>query len=481
MIAYRQITYILGILVLLIGGAMFVPAVLDIVYNDNEWETFVLSALLSIFAGGLMVLATSNNEEKLSKKDVFILLPLSWIILPLVASIPFFSASLGLSFTDSYFETVSGVTTTGATIFTNLNTLSPGILFWRSLLQWMGGVGIVVMAAGVLPIMQVGGLQLLKLEFDPRMEKTLPRTAQLSLVVVGVYTFLTLICTLLYFIFGMSGLDAFNHAMTTMATGGYSTHDESMAFFNNPNILWTATVFMIIASLPFVLVITAFRGGPLELVRDVQTRWFIGLLAVFIGIMLFNNMNTFENMSDNFRETAFNITSVMTGTGYSSHPYDQWGVLAVPLFLFIMIFGGGAGSTTCGLKMFRVKILWETIQTSFKTLIHPNGVFMPYYGSSVIKESVSIAVLAYISIFMFSIFVFTIIFALLGYDIITSMSAAMSALSCVGPGLGEIIGPSSTYQTVTTPFKWVFMFGMILGRLEILTVLILLTPFFWKD
>ena len=201
MIAYRQITYILGILVLLIGGAMFVPAVLDIVNSDKEWETFVLSALLSIFVGGLMVLANSTNEEKLSKKDVFILLPLSWLVLPLVASLPFFTASIGLSFTDAYFETVSGVTTTGATILTNLDTLPPGILLWRSLLQWMGGVGIVVMAAGVLPIMQVGGLQLLKLEFDPRMEKTLPRTAQLSLVVVGLYAFLTLICALLYFIF----------------------------------------------------------------------------------------------------------------------------------------------------------------------------------------------------------------------------------------------------------------------------------------
>ena len=481
MIAYRQITYILGILVLLIGGAMFVPAVLDIVNSDKEWETFVLSALLSIFVGGLMVLANSTNEEKLSKKDVFILLPLSWLVLPLVASLPFFTASIGLSFTDAYFETVSGVTTTGATILTNLDTLPPGILLWRSLLQWMGGVGIVVMAAGVLPIMQVGGLQLLKLEFDPRMEKTLPRTAQLSLVVVGLYAFLTLICALLYFIFGMSGLDAFNHAMTTMATGGYSTHDESMAFFKNPNILWTSTIFMMVASLPFVLVITAFRGGPLELTRDVQARWFIGLLAVFIGIMLFNNMSIFQNLNDNFRETAFNITSIMTGTGYSSQPYDQWGVLAIPFFLFIMIFGGGAGSTTCGLKMFRIKILWETIQTSFKTLIHPNGVFMPYYGSSVIKEGVSIAVLAYISVFMLSIFIFTIIFAVLGYDLVTAMSAAISALSCVGPGLGEIIGPLGTYQTVTTPFKWVFMVAMILGRLEILTVLILLTPSFWKD
>ena len=257
-IAYRHITYILGILVLLVGGAMFLPALIDIVYGGNTWETFVLSAIISIFIGGLMVLANRESGEKLHKKDVFILLPLSWFLLPLIACIPVYTAGLNLSFTDAYFETVSGVTTTGATVLTRLDTISKGVLLWRSILQWMGGVGIVVMAAGVLPIMQVGGLQLLKLEFDPRMEKTLPRTAQLSLFVVGVYAFLTLICALLYFVFGMSGFDAFNHAMTTMATGGYSTHDASMGHFQNSNILWTSTIFMMIASLPFILVITMF-------------------------------------------------------------------------------------------------------------------------------------------------------------------------------------------------------------------------------
>ena len=460
---------------------MFIPAGIDIVYNNSGWETFVLSALLSIFVGGLMVLSNRDSEEKLSKRDVFILLPMSWFVLPLIAAIPVYASTVGLNFTDAYFETVSGVTTTGATVLKGLDTLDPGILLWRSLLQWMGGVGIVVMAAGVLPITQVGGLQLLKLEFDPRMEKTLPRTAQLSLVVVGVYAFLTFICALLYFIFGMSGFDAFNHAMTTLSTGGYSTHDASMGFFKNPNILWTSTLFMMIASLPFVLVISAFRGGPMELFRDVQARWFISFLSLFVVIMVINNMQFFPNIIDNIRETAFNITSIMTGTGYSSQAYDKWGHLAIPLFLFIMMLGGGAGSTTCGLKMFRLKILWETIRTGFKVLVHPNGVFMPYYGKSVIQPTVSVSVLSYISIFMLSVFVFTIIFSLLGYDFLTAMSASVSALSCVGPGLGDIIGPSGTFQDVSDSFKWVFTLGMILGRLEIFTVLILLTPSFWRD
>ena len=471
----------MGLLISLLGLTMLFPAFVDAVHGNNSWQTFVLSSLVALFLGAIMLITTWDNTEKLSKKDVFILIPLSWFLLPLIASIPFYTSNLDLSFTNAYFEAVSGVTTTGATVLTELDTTAQGILMWRSLLQWMGGIGIVVMASGVLPIMQVGGMQLLQLEFDPRMEKALPKTAQLSLVVVIVYSVLTLVCAALYFIFGMSGFDAINHAMTTVATGGYSTHDNSMAFFNNSNILITSTIFMMVASMPFVLVITAFRVNITEFFKDVQAKWFVVILTGATALMIWNNNHNFDSLIENITHTAFNLTSVITGTGYTTTAYDEWGGIAIPLILLLMMLGGGAGSTTCGLKMFRIKILFESIRAHFKGLIHPNGVFVPYYGKMPIKQEVSIYVLSYISVFLFTVFIFGGIFSAMGYDFLTAFSAAITSLACVGPGLGYEIGPNTTYQDMSDSFKWVFSMGMLIGRLEIFTVLILMTPSFWRD
>ncbi|MGB1361227.1 MAG: TrkH family potassium uptake protein [Alphaproteobacteria bacterium] len=480
MTGYKQILFVLGLLLTMMGFAMFIPAMADIIHGNADWKTFLISSLVAIFLGGAMFIPTRDVGEALNKRDVFILIPLAWVVMPLIATLPIYTSELNLSFADSYFEAVSGVTTTGATVLTGLDNAPPGILLWRSLLQWMGGVGIVVMASGILPITQVGGMQLLQLEFDSRMEKVLPRTAQLSLVIILVYAIITIICAFLYFIFGMSGFDAINHAMTTVATGGYSTHDASMAYFQNKNILITSTIFMIIASFSFVLVITSVRGGSKEFFRDVQAKWLITILAVVIGYMIYNNMGYFDNIYDNILHTSFNVTSLMTGTGYTTVDYNGWGGIAVPLLVFIMLLGGGAGSTTCGIKIFRLKIMIETIHSYLKSLIHPNGVFVPYYGNKAIKPDVSIAVVGYLVVFLLTLLIFTIIFGSLGYDLITALSAAASALSCVGPGLGDIIGPTGNFADVSLSFKWVFIVGMLIGRLEIFTVLILLVPSFWN-
>ncbi len=344
----------------------------------------------------------------------------------------------------------------------------------------MGGIGIVIMASGLLPIAQVGGMQLLQLEFDSRMEKILPRTAQLSLVIVLLYSAITLVCACLYFIFGMSGFDAINHAMTTVATGGYSTHDASIGYFNNDKIVITSIIFMIISSFSFVMIITTVRGQIGELFRDVQAKWLITILSTVTIYMVYKNINSFDNLYDNILHTTFTITSLITGTGYTTFNYNLWGTVTVPLLVLIMIMGGSAGSTTCGIKMFRLKIMFETINSYLKNLIQPNGVFLPYYGKKSISQDVSISVIGYLVVFLFTLLIFTIVFSALGYDIVTALSAASSALSCVGPGIGDIIGPNSNYGDVSTSFKWVFTFGMLIGRLEIFTVLVLLSPSFWN-
>ena len=480
MIGYKQIFYVLGLLLILMGMAMLIPASVDIIYNNKDWEVFVLSSAIAIFLGGLMSIPTRDVGGNLNKRELLILIPLAWITMPSIATLPIYTSELGLSFTDAYFESLSGMTTTGATILSNLDNAPPGILLWRSILQWMGGIGIVIMASGLLPIAQVGGMQLLQLEFDSRMEKILPRTAQLSLVIVLLYSAITLVCACLYFIFGMSGFDAINHAMTTVATGGYSTHDASIGYFNNDKIVITAIIFMIISSFSFVMIITTVRGQIGELFRDVQAKWLITILSTVTIYMVYKNINSFDNIYDNILHTTFTITSLITGTGYTTFNYNLWGTVTVPLLVLIMIMGGSAGSTTCGIKMFRLKIMFETINSYLKNLIQPNGVFLPYYGKKSISQDVSISVIGYLVVFLFTLLIFTIIFSALGYDIVTALSAASSALSCVGPGIGEIIGPNSNYGDVSTSFKWVFTFGMLIGRLEIFTVLVLLSPSFWN-
>ncbi len=480
MIGYKQIFYVLGLLLILMGMAMLIPASVDIIYNNKDWEVFVLSSAIAIFLGGLMSIPTRDVGGNLNKRELLILIPLAWITMPSIATLPIYTSELGLSFTDAYFESLSGMTTTGATILSNLDNAPPGILLWRSILQWMGGIGIVIMASGLLPIAQVGGMQLLQLEFDSRMEKILPRTAQLSLVIVLLYSAITLVCACLYFIFGMSGFDAINHAMTTVATGGYSTHDASIGYFNNDKIVITSIIFMIISSFSFVMIITTVRGQIGELFRDVQAKWLITILSTVTIYMVYKNINSFDNLYDNILHTTFTITSLITGTGYTTFNYNLWGTVTVPLLVLIMIMGGSAGSTTCGIKMFRLKIMFETINSYLKNLIQPNGVFLPYYGKKSISQDVSISVIGYLVVFLFTLLIFTIIFSALGYDIVTALSAASSALSCVGPGIGEIIGPNNNYGDVSTSFKWVFTFGMLIGRLEIFTVLVLLSPSFWN-
>jgi len=405
----------------------------------------------------------------------------SWLGVTLFASLPFVFAELNLSFADAFFEAMSGITTTGATVITGLDDAPPGILLWRALLQWLGGIGIIVTAVAMLPMLRVGGMQLFRMESSDTTEKVLPRAAQISTAIGSIYFVLTAICAIAYWAAGMPGFDAIAHAMTTIATGGFSTSDSSLAAFANPGVEWVAVVFMIVGSLPFVLYLQVVRGRPMSLLRDTQVRWFLSVvlvLVIVVVLILAVSQNYAPGLS--LRLSAFNTISILTGTGYTTAAFDQWGPLALTVFFLIMFVGGCAGSTTCGIKIFRFQILYETAATQIRRLVRPHGVFIPYYNNNPITDEITMSVMSF---FFFYVLVFVVLalgLSALGLDFLSAMSGAATAISNVGPGLGPVIGPSSTFTTLPDTAKWLLSAGMLMGRLELFTILVLFAPAFWK-
>lgn len=481
MISFRIISYILGLLTIVIGCFLLVPIFISWIHNEIDLISNIYSFFAIIFIGCFLSIPHMGINEKLNNKDVYLLITLIWIFVPVIGSIPFFmNNDINVSIIDGFFESFSGVTTTGATIFTNLDTMPKGILMWRSILQWLGGVGIIVMVSGVVGAMSNGGMQLMKLEFDPSIEKQLPKASQMARFIFMVYFLLTFILFFLYFVNGMSGFDAINHAMTTMATGGYSTHDESLGYFKNSNILIISNIFMVISSLPFLIVFGLLLNKPTAIFKDAQVKLFLLILivAIIIGVIL--NADYYPSLKNNIIQTSFNITSMMTGTGYASADFNLWGVEFVPLILLLMFFGGCNGSTTCGLKMFRLSIFISSFTNSIKQLINPHGYFNTNINHRNVDDKKTIEILTYIYLFVIIFFILTFLFTLTGSDFLTSISAAISSLSCVGPGLGEQIGPSSTYQNMPDSFKSIFILGMLIGRLEILTLILICSKTFWS-
>ena len=337
------------------------------------------------------------------------------------------------------------------------------------------------MAITLMPIMNVGGMQLFKVSSNDNAEKILPRSKEISLRLIIIYSALTFLCGLFYKIFGMNFFDSLTHSMTTIATGGFSTSYQSMAAFAKPSVEWIAIVFMIIGSLPFVLYLQAVRGRPLSLIRDSQVRWFLVLALIIVSIVVLTVYSTQDLSSgQSLRLSAFNTISILTGTGYSTAAFDSWGPLAITIFFIIMFIGGCAGSTTCGIKIFRIQILYETAATQIRRLVQPHGILIPYYNRSPISDEVAMSVMSF---FFFYVLVFIILalgLSALGLDFLTAVSGAATSISNVGPGLGPIIGPNGTFTTLPDAAKWLLSLGMLLGRLELFTILVLFAPSFWK-
>ena len=479
---FRPIFLVIGLLLATLALMMLIPTAVDFLAGNPDWEVFAISSGVTLFVGVAMALTSRAGAMNLSIRQAFLMTTLSWLTLTFFASLPFVYTQLGLSFTDAFFEAMSGITTTGSTVITGLDGLTTGILLWRALLQWLGGIGIIVTAIAILPMLRIGGMQLFRAESSDQSERVLPRTAQLAGAIFLVYLALTVINALAYWLAGMTAFQAICHGMTTIATGGYSTSDRSFALFDNPAIEGIAIVFMILGSLPFVLYLQAVRGGAKRLWRDTQVRWFMGivlvsLLALSGWLWLAGGMA----IDDAVRYASFNAISILTGTGYSSANFGTWGSFALPAFTVLMFIGGCTGGTTGGIKVFRFQVLYATARVQIQHLIQPHGVFPMKYNHRPIPETVPGAVMGFFFLFVVTFAVLAMGLSLMGLDYITSISGAATALANVGPGLGPIIGPSGTFQSLPEAAKWLLSFGMLLGRLELFTVLILIVPAFWRD
>ena len=478
---FQPVLYVIGYLLSALSIILCIPAGVDAFYGDNQWQSFTFASLISLFFGIILILANKSDDLSINLKQAFLLTTLSWVFIAIFGSLPFIFSDLELSFTDALFESMSGITTTGSTVLSGLDHLPHGILIWRSLLQWLGGIGIVVIAIAFLPILKVGGMQLFHTESSNSSQKVLPRAGQIASIIGIIYASLTILCALLLWLFGMPTFDSIAHSMTTLATGGFSTSDMSIAKYNNVNIEFIICIFMILGSLPFVLYLQTLRGNVSAIFKDNQVQLFILLIVTSVLIVTFWNYQNTASFFNNFRSSFFNTISIFTGTGYTTQNFNNWGSFITILFLFLMLVGGCAGSTTCGIKIFRLQILYQTAKIQIFKLLNPHGVSVAKYNKIPVSESITSSVMGYFFMFIVSYVLITLILSFLGNDFLTSLSGAATSLANVGPGLGNVIGPTKTFAALSDTTKWVLIIGMLTGRLELLSVIILLTPAFWKN
>ena len=476
---YKTVFFTLGILQMVLGVFMFIPIILQFVYSEID-SSFFGASIVTIIFGTLFFLSNLDHDKQLTLQQAFLLTALSWLSIAIFGSLPFFFSDLNFSFTNAFFESMSGITTTGSTIISNLNEMPKSILLWRAILQWLGGIGIIIMAITLMPIMNVGGMQLFKISNNDSSEKILPKSKEIALRLIYIYTALTLLCGLTYKIFGMSYFDSLTHSMTTIATGGFSNYNESIGFFNSVSIEISAMIFIILGSLPFITYIKFISGNKKILFDDAQIRSFFKIIIFSVAILTIY-LAISDSAELNLRSIFFNIISILTGTGYVNAEFDTWGSFTLILFLGLMFIGGCAGSTTCGVKIFRIQILYLFISNQLKKMIYPKGVFVLKYDQNPIDNKFISSVISFIYMYLVIFFVLTALLSLTGLDFVTSISGAATSISNVGPGLGSIIGPNGDFSSLPNISKWILTLGMILGRLELFAILVLFLPSFWRN
>ena len=476
---YKTVFFTLGILQIILGISMVFPIIIQIIFDELD-SSFIGASLITIIFGTLFFLSNLDHDKKLSLQNAFLLTALSWLSIAVFSSLPFIFSNLNLSITDSFFESMSGITTTGSTIITDLNSSPKAILLWRALLQWLGGIGIIVMAITLMPIMNVGGMQLFKVSSSDASEKILPKTKEITLRLILIYLILTFLCSFFYNICGMKFFDSLTHSMTTIATGGFSNYNESIGYFNNIKIEIISMIFIILGSIPFIAYIKFLSGKKNIFYTDTQIKSFIkiifySILILFIYLTIFNK--SFSDVS--LRSISFNVISILTGTGYVTQNFDNWGSFPLIYFLILMFIGGCAGSTACGIKIFRVQILYLFLKNQLKKIIYPRGIFIIKYDNNNVNEKFMASIISFIYLYIIIFFIITAMLTLSGLDFTTSISGAATSISNVGPGLGELIGPNGNFSQLPDFSKWVLSFGMILGRLELFAILVLFLPSFW--
>jgi len=479
---YKTVFFAIGVLLIILGAFMLIPFLVQIIYDEKN-STFLSSASITTFIGILLVLTNLEEDKKLNLQQAFLLTTLSWLSIAIFGCLPFLLSSLNLTFVDSFFESMSGITTTGSTIITNLDNAPKGILIWRAILQWLGGIGVIVMAITILPLLNIGGMQLFRMKSSDTAEKILPKTREVTLIISIIYLVLTFTCGMAYWFFGMNIFDSVAHAMTTIATGGFSTYSSSIGYFQNPKIEIISIIFIILGSIPFIAYLKFVKGDKKIFFKDVQIKgliyiFFISILLMFLYLLFSNKEFSFL---ENLRISTFNVVSILSGTGYVTTDFSLWGKFPLIFFLFLMFIGGCAGSTTCGIKIFRFQILGYFILNQIKKLVYPHGIFPMKYNNEKISNTFIYSIMAFIFLYFFIFFILAALLSLNGLDFVSAISGSATAISNVGPGLGDVIGPDGNFSALPNFSKLSLSLGMLLGRLELFAVLVLFFPSFWKN
>ncbi len=477
---FRPVLFLIGIFLSVMALSMAIPLLTDLYAQNDDWKAFFVCMVITAFFGGSLILSNGGKDFSLNVRQIFFLTVSSWFVICTFAALPFSLSTIDMNTVDAFFEAVSGLTTTGASVIADVESVSPGILIWRSILQWLGGVAIIVMALSVMPFLKVGGMQLFQ-SASADSNKALPRAAKLATSLIMIYISLSLICAAFYIFAGMTPFDGFNHAMTTISTGGFSTKNASLGHYQSLPVEMVATFFMALSGLPFVLFLWVLRGNTKAIKRDTQVRVYlftIAAAAILLALCLsmLNHVPAFKAAKD----AVFTTISLMTGTGYYISDFSIWGGYANAILIFLMVIGGCAGSTTCGIKIFRFQILYEITQTQMRKLIFPSGVFTPQFNGQALSQETAISVMSFFFAFAVLYAMGVLALSFIGLDLLTSLSAISATLANVGPGLGPTIGPEGSFQELPESAKWILAIFMIIGRLEILPVLVIFSKHFWK-
>lgn len=482
---FKLIFSITSLMLIICGIGMCLPGIADYVNHGMEGAApFFLASSFTVLCGLIFHKIFKTDPEPLRAKEMFLTTTLIWLVFALFSAFPFYFSKYDMSFTDAFFESMSGLTTTGATVLTNLDKMDHGILLWRSLTQWFGGLGIIVVALTVLPSLHIGGMHFFTTESSEKSDKSAPKIAQTLRGIIYFFLLLSLSCAICYWMAGMNIFDSINHAMTTISTGGFSTKDASIGHYHNPTIEWISTLFMALSGLPLIIGLLIIKRKWLSIKNDEQIKTYFWIVFTAVFLLTFYrwyhvsfDLDAFSNI---LRTNLFSIISVMTTTGYVTENYMLWGNFAIVFFLILLTTGACTGSTAGGIKMFRFSVLLRTIKVRMKSLMQPHGVFIPRYGEKAINDDMLIGIMVFIGLYFSATAILTLALSLFGLDLITSLSGVLTSLSNVGPALGHIIGPDKTFSLLPDGVKWILSFAMLMGRLEFIAVIILFFPHFWK-
>lgn len=480
--AIRAAIHIASIFALYLSLIMLIPAAVDLYYGNSDWMVFTIAGFFTGGLAGGVALATQGRAPALSSRFGFLLVNCLWLTACIVGTVPFLTSSLNLDIPDAFFESVSAVTSTGSTILAGLDGMPPGILLWRSLLQWISGLGVIALGLFILPFLKVGSISYFNIESTHIEDRPFDRFSTFVRSLMGIYVVLTVICAIAYAAAGMEVFDAVNHALTTLSTGGFSTHDISMGFYNDqPAILWVATVFMFVGALPFAVLILFVVRGRLDVLSDPQIKVFTGYVFLFILVgTIFLRVSTGRSIPDSLTHSAFNFVSIITTTGFATEDYGLWGSFGVAAAFVAMFLGGCSGSTAGGIKAYRFLILFEMLKNGLRKLVYPNSVQIVRYGDRPVEDELQRAVVLYFSAFLVVWAAVILLLALTGMDLVSAVTSAATAITNVGPGLGTMVGPVDNFSGINDFAKFIMAFAMLLGRLEILSVLVIFTPIFWR-